>query len=271
MGFNKMAAMIALCALASLIGAGSGPAVGKTPARWTALFDGSSLQSWRGFRGKELPSGCWTVEKNTLHRTVSPFEEEGDCGDLVSRREYGDFDLEFEFRISVGGNSGVKYLVPEERPASWERSYMRDHLRRLRKEGTSTPEEIAAVTPARWKYFPIGFEYQVADDTTNGDARSTPKHATAALYDIVPPSSRGLLKTGGFNRGRIVVTGGRIQHWLNGVKVVDVDSRRPVFRSALARSKFRGMPDFGAARRGHITLQDHGDEVWFRHIRIREL
>ncbi|MBL9078713.1 MAG: DUF1080 domain-containing protein [Planctomycetes bacterium] len=157
----------------------------------------------------------------------------GGGGDLVSVDEYAEFDFRFAFRVAPGANSGVLWHVLE----SADHGYM------------------------------TGPEYQVLDDLT---ATPDPKHGTAALYDLAAPATPPLRPAGSWNDGRIVVAAGRVQHWLNGSLVVDVPCAGPEWQALVAGSKFRDWP-FGRSGRGRIALQDHGDEVAYRNLRVRRL
>jgi type 1 glutamine amidotransferase len=157
----------------------------------------------------------------------------GGGGDLVTAEEFGDFDLRFQWRIAKGGNSGVIWHVLE----SEDQTYM------------------------------TGPEYQVLDDLTS---KPDPKHGAAALYDLVPPTNPPLRAAGEWNDARIVVQKGRVQHWLNGVQVLDAPCSGPEWDKMVAGSKFRDWP-FGKAASGHLALQDHGDEVAYRSLRIKRL
>ncbi|MBX3463456.1 MAG: DUF1080 domain-containing protein [Planctomycetes bacterium] len=157
----------------------------------------------------------------------------GGGGDLVTVDEFDDFDLRFAFRVAAGANSGVMWHVLE----TADQTYM------------------------------TGPEYQVLDDL---GARPDPRHGVGALYDLVPAVGKTVRPAGEWNDGRIVVHGGRVQHWLNGACVLDVPCRGPEWEAMVQRSKFRDWP-FGRAGRGRIALQDHGDEVAFRNLRIRPL
>ncbi len=160
-------------------------------------------------------------------------EKGGGGGDLVTVDEYGDFDFRFSFRIGAGGNSGVMWRVLE----SAEQTYM------------------------------TGPEYQVLDDL---GARPSPQHSVGALYDLVPPAEKTVRRAGEWNEGRIVVAKGRVQHWLNGAMVVDAPCRGAEWDAMVQRSKFKSWP-FGKSDRGRLALQDHGDEVAFRDLRIKPL
>jgi len=160
-------------------------------------------------------------------------EARGGGGDLVSREVYGDFDFRFSFRVAPGANSGVMWHVTD--------------------EGAET-------------YF-SGPEYQVLDD---GARKPGPKHAVGALYDLVPATDKVVRPAGQWNEGRIVVRDGRLQHFLNGRKVVDCACAGPEWDQLIAESKFRDWP-FGKSPTGRLALQDHGDEVAFRDLRVKKL
>jgi hypothetical protein len=160
----------------------------------------------------------------------------GAGGDIVTVAEWLDFELEFEWKVAAKSNSGLKYRVGDYSPAG------RD----------------------------IGPEYQVLDDT--GHANGTnPKTSAGSVYDLVPPAATKKVRpVGEWNQSRIVARGARLEHWLNGEKIIDLSLDSPEWRAALAASKFRAAADF-ATKKGRILLQDHGDEAWFRALRIREL
>ena len=194
-----------------------------------ALFDGKSLQGWRRLDGTAPISG-WEVRDGAIYRGARG-------GHLLSEREYGDFDLRFEWKISAGGNSGLKY-----------------HLRQY------GPDQ-------RW----LGREYQLLDDTRNSNARD-PKRSAAALYGLCAPSAgKRLRQVGEFNQARIVVAQGRLEHWLNGQRVLSIDTGSEDWRRRVAQSKFGEHAGFAEAARGRILLQDHGSEVWFRNLYLRPL
>ena len=139
------------------------------------------------------------------------------------------------------------------------------------RQGLTDTEEFRKLSAARYRTSPIGFEFQILDDRSHPDSANGPHRKTGALYDLLPRNREPEAPAGAFNRGRILVQGPRVEHWVNGVKVLEYDRRGPRLRNSIAASKFADMPGFGQNARGRITLQDHGDEVWFRRIRIREL
>ena len=232
---------------------------------WISLFDGSSTSEWRGFRQKRFPSETWVVRDGSLVRSASETES-----DLATKRSFGDFELEFEWNISPGGNSGIKYLVREDRPTSWEKAAYEYTRNGMIERGLTGSEEFRKHSLSKYRHAPIGFEFQILDDERNGDARNGAHRATGALYDLLPRTRPVSAPAGVFNRGRLIVDDGHIQHWVNGLKVLDFDQEGTELRDRIARSKFSAMAGFGLNRRGRITLQDHGDEVKFRSIRIRE-
>lgn len=189
---------------------------------WTPLFDGKSLDGWTTLDGKPITRG-WTVDDGTIHRS-------GLGGDIVTTGEYGDFVLEFEWKISKRGNSGVKYRVQRN----------------------------------------IGLEYQVLDDAEHPDGKK-PSHRAASFYDLLAaPDSKPVKPVGEWNHGRIVAKGPKLEHWLNGKLVAELDQSSPEWRKRFEASKYRGKKDFGR-NASPILLQDHGDPVWFRNLRIRKL
>jgi len=153
--------------------------------------------------------------------------------DIISQEQFGDFDLAFDWKISPKGNSGVMFHVIEEGDQTY------------------------------WS----GPEYQVLDNSRG----EPPQQRAGALYDLYPPVGVVTKPVGEFNQGRIVVRRGKVQHWLNGVKVVEYDMNSADFKDRVAKSKFRIWKQFGASPRGHIAIQNHGDEVWYRNIKIRAL
>lgn len=210
-------------------------------AGWKLLFDGKTTQGWRGFRRDKFPEGGWAIENGTIKHLAGGGEQSQQGGDIITVGQYDNFELQLEWRIAPGANSGVKYLIDEN----------------MVKTGHSG----------------VGFEMQILDDDRHPDAKmgKNGNRTAGSLYDLIPPKNKVLRPVGEWNQSRLVVNGNHIEHWLNGVKVVEFERGSPEMKALIAESKYKNIPGFGEVRKGHILLQDHGNEVWFRNIKIREL
>ena len=203
-------------------------------AGWTLLFDGRTLDGWRAYKKPDASGLRWKVEDGAL--TLPAETAAGTrAGDIISKDTFEQFELVFDWRVAPGGNSGVKYFMLEDQSSA------------------------------------IGHEYQVIDDARHADAKIGPHRQTAALYDVLPAADRPIKPAGEWNTTRIVVREQTVEHWLNGKKVLQYELNSPALNAAIEKSKFKGIERFGQRQNGHILLQDHGDQVWFRNIKIRRL
>ena len=227
---SLMAALLAIAALSGGSAAAEDHNV-LTPqeksAGWRLLFDGKTLNGWREFKKTSIGPG-WTVRDGEL--TLS---DPAAADDIITLDRYANFDLQFDWKISARGNSGVYYHVIEAGDHGYE----------------------------------SGPEYQLLDNA-HGEA---PPERAGAVYALYPPSSDAVKPVGEFNHARIIVDHGHVQHWMNGVKVVEYELGSEDFKARVARSKFAKWPDFATASAGYISLQDHHSVVAFRDIKIRPL
>ncbi len=214
---------------------------------WRPLFDGHSFAGWRGIPDEAIPAGHWKIEDGAIRKIASgkvPTAADGQPlvgGDIMTAETFRSFELEFDWKVAPGANSGIKYNVSREMSVANE-----------------------PITAA------LGFEYQVLDDEKHPDALNGPTRQAAGLYDMIGPGAgKALRPVGEFNQGRIVFVNGHGEHWLNGVKVLEYDVGSEEFDRLLAASKYAPLPGFADLRSGHIVLQDHGDDVWYRNLRIR--
>lgn len=210
-------------------------------AGWKLLFDGRTMNGWRGAYRNGLPSRGWEVRDGALAVNESGGDEAAFGGDLVTIDEYSNFELLVDFKLTEGANSGIKYFVIEAEPK----------------------------TPGSAK----GLEYQLLDDARHPDAKLgiNGNRTCASLYDLIPAVNKPPVPIGDWNRARILVQGTHVEHWLNGVKVLEFERGSPEFLAHKAESKFKDIPGFGEYPAGHILLQDHGNRVFFRNIKIRVL
>jgi Domain of Unknown Function (DUF1080) len=196
---------------------------------WKLLFDGRTTSGWHKFKSPQFPAKGWVVEEGWLHGLGQG------GGDIVSEGQYDQFELEWEWKTAPDGNSGVKYFVADTRNSA------------------------------------LGHEYQMIDDSMSDDAKGAQgRHVTASFYDVLAPTVTPPVKAAGeINRSRVLVKGNHVEHWLNGVKVLEYECGSEAVKAAVAKSKFKNTPAFGTCIKGHILLQDHGTEVWFRNVKIR--
>ena len=217
-------------------------------AGWKLLFDGKTFAGWRGLGYDSVPTAHWRIVDGAIQKVASgnvPRIADGQPaagGDLMTTDTFRDFELVFEWKVVPGSNSGVKYNVSEEL-------------------------SLAKAT----NHAALGFEYQVLDDSLNDDNK-VPTHRAGSLYDLVAPNTaKHLRPVGQWNDARIVFRGNHGEHWLNGAKIVEFELGTPRMDSLLAASKYHPIPGFAEHRSGHIVLQDHGDEAYYRSIKIRAL
>ena len=204
---------------------------------WRLLFDGRTTEHWRGFKRADMPPH-WQVIAGELVHVVEPGEGGAGGGDIITREQFDDFELSLEWKVAPGGNSGIFFNVSED-----------DNLRFV------------------WE---TGPEMQILDDTRHPDGQQVETSA-GSNYALHARAANVAKPAGEWNHARILVRGNHVEHWLNGVKVVEYELGSEDWKRRVAASKFAEMPRYGTNARGHIALQDHGDRVAFRNLRIREL
>jgi hypothetical protein len=204
---------------------------------WKLLFDGKTPAGWMNAKSKVFPSAGWEIKDGTL--SVNP--ETGKGGDIVTTDKYGSFELIVDFKYSLGANSGIKYFV-------------------------DTETNNGALSS-------IGCEYQVLDDRLHPDAKAgiNGNRTLAGLYDLIAPKNQRDNGANKWNRAIIIVKGNHVQHWLNGQMTVEYDRGTPEWRELVATSKYKNYSGFGEVAEGRILLQDHGNLVWYKNIKIKEI
>ena len=233
-------------------------------AGWKLLFDGKSYANWEDPSKKSPPGDSFTIENGSLKAVAHPKIVE----DLFSREAFGDFELEWDWKISHAGNSGVKYRIQDHIFLADQRTPRFEDLVQL------SFEPRAERRPKGQDYV-IGFEYQMVDNTSNPDAtRGGKLHQAGALYDVAEPSTDATKPAGEFNHSRLVLRGDHVEHWMNGVKVVDASLKSPRVAEAMAKRWGAGSHVekllVGQPRtRCPISLQNHDDDAWFKNIKIK--
>ncbi len=208
---------------------------------WKLLWDGKTTAGWKGAKLSGFPEKGWIVEDGILKVLKGSGGESANGGDIITTKKFKNFILKVDFKITKGANSGIKYFVDPD----------------LNKgEGSA-----------------IGCEFQILDDNNHPDAKLGVKgnRKLGSLYDLIPAPENKPFFNGFFNTAMIVVKENHVEHWLNGVKLLEYERNNPMWNALVAYSKYKDWPNFGNLREGHILLQDHGDEVWFRNIKIKEL
>ncbi|MEO0338475.1 MAG: DUF1080 domain-containing protein, partial [Bacteroidota bacterium] len=217
---------------------------------WKLLWDGNTTEGWRGAKLAEFPSEGWSIEDGELIVADAGGAESENGGDIVTIDQYENFELEVDFKYTEGANSGIKYFVDTE----------------LNKGKGSS----------------IGCEFQILDDTKHPDAKQGKdgNRTLASLYDLITANAHNFnpnestpkrVNRYSWNRARIVVQGADVEHYLNGILVVKYNRSGQQWKDQVAESKYKVWPNFGEAKKGHILLQDHGDQVFYKNIKIKEL
>jgi len=214
--------------------------VAQADEGWTALFDGTSTAGWRGYGKDKFPEQGWIIEDGALKCIGSgQGEAGGKGGDIIYDKKFKDFRIKLEWKISEGGNSGIFYLAEENENPIWQ----------------SSPE------------------MQVLDNAKHLDAQlgKDGNRQAGSLYDLIPAKPQNAKPAGEWNEAEIMVYQGTVVHKMNGETVLEYHLGTPDWDTLIANSKFSPYPLFGKYREGYIGLQDHGNDVWFRNIKILEL
>jgi hypothetical protein len=205
---------------------------------WTVLFDGKSTDKLRGYKMTGFPDKAWKVEDGALV-TITGVPNV----DIVTKEAYKDFELVFDWKVSKAGNSGVFFHMLE----------------------TSAHESGNGNSP-NWL---DNFEMQILDDIDFND--KAPLRSAGSLYDLIVPQNKHLKTVGEYNTSKLIVKGNHVEHWLNGDKIVEYEIGSAAMNDLIARSKYKDNPVFGKSENGLIMFQHHGQQVWFKNIKVRRL
>lgn len=208
---------------------------------WKLLWNGKTSEGWRGARSAQFPQKGWTIQDGILKVHAAQGKESANGGDIVTTRTYGNFILKVDFKITEGANSGIKYFVDPDMNKG---------------EGSA-----------------IGCEFQILDDLRHPDAKLgvNGNRTLGSLYDLIPAPTDKPFDIRAWNTAMVVVQGHHVEHWLNGVKLLEYERGNQMWDAFVDYSKYKNWPDFGNRTQGNILLQDHGDEVWFKNVKILEL
>ena len=220
-------------------------------AGWQLLWDGKTSEGWRSAKSEDFPKSGWSMHDGVLAVHENGGEESVAAGDIITRKRYANFELTADFKITPGANSGIKIFV----------------------QPNLSPIDKKTGKPAT-KGSAIGMEFQILDDVLHPDAKlgKNGNRTIGSLYDLIPaPKDKKVMPMGEWNHARILSQGKHVTFWLNGEKTVEYERGSPEFREIVAGSKYHNIPDFGEWADGHILLQDHGNEVFFRNVKLREL
>jgi hypothetical protein len=248
-------------------------ALSQETAGWKTLFDGKGFDGWVDPSKKTPPGDAWTIDDGAIKAKPDPRITE----DLFTKSAFGDFELEFEWKIAPGANSGIKYLIQD---TVWLELAAKNAAPKFEiavGQAMQTPgDRKNLASGARAQDYVIGFEYQMIDDSRHRDAQRGGAYQAGALYDMIPALQAAAKPPGEWNNGRIVVRGDNIEHWLNGAKVVDASLNDPRVRASIEKRwapapKLKQLLLERPRKRCAISLQNHGDDAWFRNIRIRKL
>jgi len=238
-----------------------------------SLFDGKTFKGWRDVSKLKVPGNGFSIDDGAIKSNKKPWINE----DLFSLGEYTDFELEFEWKVSPGGNSGIKYRLQDavfmnesiERPVKKFEETLRD-------EYTRRPSDRTKLKPTEHgQLYTVAFEFQLIDDN-NYSYKLPDQQKTGALYSFIGPSKLTSKKAGEWNTAKLVVKGDHVEHWVNGEKVVDVSLKSPeIAKGAKARwgethPVYKLLVD-QPKKKSPILIQNHGDEAWFRNLRLRPL
>ncbi len=242
-------------------------------SRFKSIFDGKPFSGWRDVRLLKVPGNAFSIEDGAIKSNKKPWINE----DLFSLGEYTDFELEFEWKVSPGGNSGIKYRLQDavflneslERPVKKFEETLRDEYeRRPSNRATLKPNEHGQL-------YTVAFEFQLIDDN-NYSYKLKENQKTGALYSFLPPTKSAAKKPGEWNTARLLVKGDHVEHWVNGEKVLDASLKSPEI-AAGARARwgethpvYKLLVD-QPKKKSPILIQNHGDEAWFRNLRVRAL
>ena len=212
----------------------------KQEEGFVSLFDGKTTTEWRGYNQEAFPVKGWVVEDGTLHVLGSGKGEAGGGGDIITKKKYRNFELSLEWKVSEGANSGIFYLAQEK------------------------PDQPI------WKSAP---EMQILDNEKHPDAKLgvDGNRMAGSLYDLIPGKPKAVKPAGEWNKAKMKIDKGQGTFWLNGKQMVTFPTKGPEWDALVANSKFKTWEGFAKFPKGKIALQDHGNKVWFRNIRIREL
>ena len=235
-------------------------------AGWRLLFDGRTFAGWEDPTQKSPPGDSFTIEDGCLKATSHPRIQE----DLFSSQTFRDFELEFEWKISPAGNSGVKYriqdriMLPAGGPPKFEDKVAAAFLNRR------------SDRPAKGQEYVVAFEHQITDNERNSDARRGSRYQTGALYGMFSALKDATRPVGEFNHSRIVLRGDHVEHWLNGEKVLDASLNAPEVADNLAKRWGQGSAVYDLLVKQprkdcQISLQNHDDVAWFKNLKIRRL